>query len=422
MRRVAALRLPYLVVCVSFGCQAEDAPLGTSVARDSSGVHIVENVAPSWISPWRVDHNPILTIGSVEGDPEHELDRITGAVRLANGTLVIANSGRLELLFYDENGHLLRRTGSRGQGPGEFESLEWIAQFASDSVLVFDAVNQRVSYLDAEGRLGRSVRLVSSSEVPFPRPLGFFVDERDRRSVEDFVDGSLLATQGIYRLGGEPPIRAERPDQPLFRVAADGQSATVLGSFPGAEYVIVATGPRQAYERRGRPFGHKTAFAAASDRFYVADNESYEIRVYSSEGRLHSIIRLDQEPLDLTEEHFSAFKDSTIAAQVDDFGRFQMRELFRHMPPLREHLPAFAANIAVDAEQNLWVQQYPSAHDNAADWNVFGNDGRLLGTVRLPRGVDVLSIGTDYIIGLRRDEWHVEYVELFGLHKGNEPG
>ena len=80
--------------------------------------------------------------------------------------------------------------------------------------------------------------------------------------------------------------------------------------------------------------------------------ESYEIRVYSSEGRLHSIIRLDQEPLDLTEEHFSAFKDSTIAAQVDDFGRLQMRELFRHMPPVREHLPAFAADIAVDAEQN----------------------------------------------------------------------
>jgi len=99
-----------------------------------------------------------------------------------------------------------------------------------------------------------------------------------------------------------------------------------------------------------------------------------------------------------------------------------MRGLFRYMPPPRKHLPAFAANIVVDAELDLWVCRYPSGHGNAGDWDVFGNDGRLLGTVRLPPGVAILSIGMDYIIGLRRDELHVEYVEQFKLYRGHEPG
>lgn len=131
---------------------------------------------------------PTLTIGSVEGDPNQELYQVTGALRLADGRVLVANAGTLELRFYDRVGSYLNSAGGRGGGPGEFQSLEWIARFGSDSILALDIRAHRVSYFDAEGRFGRSVRLEPNPENPFPRPVGFF------------ADGSLLATKGMYVL------------------------------------------------------------------------------------------------------------------------------------------------------------------------------------------------------------------------------
>lgn len=173
-----------LVPLLALGCEQSPSPPGGSYARDSAGIRIVENTGSGWAVPWRVDGEPLLTIGSVQGNPDQELDQVTGAVRLADHRVVVANGGRLELLFYDEGGRLLARTGRRGGGPGEFQSLEWISRYGADSVLALDLRSHRVSYFDADGNFGHSVRLAPSDLNPAPRPVGAF------------GDGSLLTTQG----------------------------------------------------------------------------------------------------------------------------------------------------------------------------------------------------------------------------------
>lgn len=236
------------------GCESPAARQDASTARDSAGVRIVENLRGLFPTPWQVDAEPTLSIGSVDGDPDHLLYRVIGAAGLPGGRIVIANEGSLELLFYDEDGNLLHRAGGRGGGPGEFQSLEWLSRYGPDSALAVDVWNQRVSYFDADGNFGRSVRLEPNAEIPFPRPVGVF------------GDGSLLATQGTFSLGGEQPVRTERTQEPLFRYESDGRTAILLGSFPGPEWVIAPVGPVGQWERRRRPFGSETAFAAAADR------------------------------------------------------------------------------------------------------------------------------------------------------------
>ena len=269
-----ALPLLTLLPWVPLGCERPAERPDPSTARDSAGVRIVENERGTWMNPWQVDSQPLLSIGSVDGDPDHLLYRVIGAVGLPSGRIVIANEGSLELLFYDEEGSLLRRAGRRGGGPGEFQSLEWLSRYGPDSVLAVDVRGQRVSYFDQEGNFGRSVRLEPNAEIPFPRPVGVF------------GDGSFLATQGTFSLGADPPVRVARTLDPLFRYMSDGTSAILLGSFPGPEWVSAPVGPVGQWERRRRPFGSETAFAAAGDRFYVGDNATYEIRVYSISGQL----------------------------------------------------------------------------------------------------------------------------------------
>ena len=49
------------------------------------------------------------------------------------------------------------------------------------------------------------------------------------------------------------------------------------------------------------------------------------------------------------------------------------------------------------------------------DWWVFEPDGRWLGTVRMPEGLDLSQVGEDFILGTHRDDLGVERVRLYGL-------
>jgi len=401
LARVGRVLAPLWIVV---GCESPAGRIDVVTVRDSAGVHIVENLRPTWTAPWHVDPEPILTIGSAEGDPDQVLDQVSGAVKLSGQRIVVANGGQLELLFYDSSGNLTRRVGRRGGGPGEFESLEWLARYGTDSILALDVQNQRVSYFDAEGNFGRSVRLLSNAQIPFPRAVGFF------------GDGSMLATRGLYQLGGDPPIRVERTPEPLFRISPDGEDAAEVGMFPGIERVVVPTGPGGRFERRRRPFGRETSFATAGDRFYAADNERYEIRVYTVTGQLLQIVRKQSTRRAISGADVRALEDSILRV-ASEANRHQLLVLIDRLPPHPETYPACAAELHVDADRHLWVRESTPLGSQESVWSVFSSEGELLGAVELPVRVRLLDVGIDYLLVLRRDAFDVEYVELYRLRR-----
>ncbi len=327
---------------------------------------------------------------------------------MPDGRIVVANNGTLELRFYDETGELVSRAGGQGGGPGEFLSLELISRFGPDSLLVVDIRSHRVSYFDTEGRFGRSIRLEPNAEIPFPKTLGAL------------ADGSLLATKGMFVLRARPPIRTEREEQQLFRYQPDGQAARSIGSFLGAERAVVETGrvtPTGEPDviRLARRFGRNTTYAVAGSRFYVADNATYEVRIYSADGRLTHLIRKQHTPLAVTDTDLNALQDSVLANESDRI----LRHAWENRPPPPEMMPAYASDIHLDPNMNLWVREYSRPGDRQWSYCVFDADGIFMGTIAVPNGFAVLDIGRDYVLGLRRDGLDVEYVQLYELRKGS---
>jgi hypothetical protein len=49
-------------------------------------------------------------------------------------------------------------------------------------------------------------------------------------------------------------------------------------------------------------------------------------------------------------------------------------------------------------------------------WRVFDKAGKWLGTVTLPARFNPMDIGTDYVLGLWRDEDDVEHVRMYRLN------
>ena len=89
--------------------------------------------------------------------------------------------------------------------------------------------------------------------------------------------------------------------------------------------------------------------------------------------------------------------------------------------PVPDTKPAYSS-LHVDSEGNVWAEEYRQGWwaftDNyPRSWTVFNPQGEWLGAVRLPPRFTVYQIGSDYILGLTRDETEVERVQVLRLNK-----
>jgi hypothetical protein len=111
---------------------------------------------------------PSLDIGQRDGDAAQELYRVTDAVQLTDGRLVIANSGSSELRYFDTAGRYLTSVGRRGAGPGEFTGDLSLLPYYGDSLLAWDTRLRRLSLFDAVGAFVRTLVLAPGDTLTFP--------------------------------------------------------------------------------------------------------------------------------------------------------------------------------------------------------------------------------------------------------------
>ncbi|MYA64676.1 MAG: hypothetical protein F4139_02015 [Gemmatimonadetes bacterium] len=146
--------------------EAPGARLPQSGVRDSTGIMIAENPRPGADTRlgWTVSAEPLVSIGTAGGESAFQLHRVADATRLADGRIVVANGGSLELLVFDAEGGHLDSWGGEGEGPGEFQELNRVRPWRGDSLIAADPRQGRVSIFDSRGRHGRTIALLAESE------------------------------------------------------------------------------------------------------------------------------------------------------------------------------------------------------------------------------------------------------------------
>ena len=142
---VVMLVASLLITGTTAGGPGDEDPELTGFEQQDASVVIVENSGPVWEQPWVIEESPLFRIGDLSGQPEYELYRVSGAVRLSDGRLVIGNSGTSELRWYSETGEFIRSAGGAGEGPGEFSLLSVIIPIGGDSIAVGDPRLRRLS-------------------------------------------------------------------------------------------------------------------------------------------------------------------------------------------------------------------------------------------------------------------------------------
>lgn len=393
-----------LSVALLTACGSETQRSLQPLFRDSAGIQIVENTSPRWPEGhgWRLSERPAVDIGVLDGDPHYQLFRVTGALRLSDGRLVVANSGTNELRYYDPSGAYMTSAGRRGGGPGEFGGLSWLGASAGDSVLAYDWPNRRISVFDADGRFARGFVLRDLSHAP-------------PGHVHPAVLGAGLLLIGTQRFFREGPLTTGVYHDTIFHLVFDGEGvlADTAGRHAGAEFFVAALG--EHIDLMPLPFGRSTHTAPWRDGFFFGTGASYEVAYYSLSGNLLRSVRKTHTATQVTPAHIRSYVEAQLEEIDDQEERRFIESVFAEMP-FPETMPAYQ-DVLVDADGNLWVQEYRKPGASRPSWTVFDSDGVMLGVVETPTRFTVYQIGNDFVLGRWTDELDIEHVQLYELRK-----
>jgi hypothetical protein len=394
------------------GCEVA-VPARTFTERDSAGVRIVESMAGMWSEGegWRVGAEPTLEIGVVEGSPAYQFSSIMSALRLGDRRILVAERTTGELRFFGPEGAFLAAVGRRGDGPGEFGNIATALPYRGDSILVCDSRARRITVLDRTGRLGR-VQSVQSPDPPggvrtqgtgstivVPVPGG---------SQGTFADGRLVhtATASVALDLGD----FYRPEIAFMRLTAEGEPDRELGTFagPGLGFGDGAPGPFEpGFDR-----------VIDGERIYVVTGDGLQIEVRTSDGSRERLIRAHHRDLTVTQTHREAYLGKMRRAAAPETSAAELERTIAQIE-FPATLPAFA-ELLVDAGGYLWAQGYPTPGvEGPNSWSIFNPEGRLLGEVKTPAGLDLHQIGQDFLLGVWRDELDVQYVRMYALERAS---
>lgn len=155
--------------------------------------------------------------------------------------------------IYDSAGRFVRRIGTTGSGPGEYEG-QILLRLRGDSVYVADGMNGRISVVSVKGEAGRSL------ELPVP-------------DAQDFLP---LRADG-YVLNVALPT-ASGAGFPLHFVSDEGK-------------VRSSGGDELPYTRRTRTSLNRVLAVATESTFWSGDPNEYVIREWDARGVQHRELR-----------------------------------------------------------------------------------------------------------------------------------
>lgn len=389
-----------VVVLAACGSEPAEAPF---TVRDSAGIAIVENRGPSWGEGegWTVEPEPLLAVGTLDGPDETQFFQLSDVGIRGDGTVLVLDQGDARVRAFSPDGTFLWGQGRQGEGPGEYGRPSTLLLLPGDSLLVYDGGNRRVTILTPEGELARTYR---------PEPPEGASQNAPMALVEP---GLLLSTAGVTFSTGEETGtdgRVERRPPRLLVSDLEGTAVRELGEYPGSEFWMVASD--RFVSITNFPFGKGGEVDGAAGVVVSGATETAVWEFQDVQGTLVRSVRLAVTAPPVTPADWDRAVEARIPEDAGPDVRSGILATFEAIP-VPESQPVFS-DLLLDDRGHLWVERYspPWAEDDPRSWWVFDPEGRLLGEVEIPAGLQVDRIRGDRVLGRWRDELEIQQVRV----------
>lgn len=329
-------------------CSGSEATAGRFEVTDSAGLVLVRN--PGEVD-WTDRSPPTLVedvrIGSVDGPPETQFGRITGLDIDVEGNIYVLDRQTSNVRVFDTLGTYLFTMGREGQGPGELDG--------GSAVVV--ATNGIVWVVDGYPLPTRLVAFSSMGEPmsTFPLPLDVRAMPREWRAGPQ---GSLLVKTAS---------------------ASEDAPELLLRKDPGAGVVDTV------YQFMPEPAAPTLEWAALEDgRVVIGRTDEHRFLFLQPDGTVERVVTRAARLREMTDAH----KEQSINARRTPEDRELQRERLREV----EFHPAYTSLMA-GPNNTLWTRRHLLQEDvdEAGGsrtlfnvWDVYDEEGRLLGAVQLP--------------------------------------
>lgn len=395
------LRFVSLLVGVALAlvaCEPADPPRFTTT--DSAGVTIAVSRTAAWdadpAAHWIVDTVPRLDLTTTGNGPEHEFYRAVDGAVLNDGRIVVADDGSTQIRIYAPDGAFVVSTGREGEGPGEFEQISTLEVLGGDTLGVFSWPD-RWTVLAPDLSVARIANLGVRAWSPMALP------DRHVATFEAFA--SMLEHEG-----GNGMIR---PPASVVKRDAEGAVVDTLWTGPGHEEFMVADGDQRSAMRP--LFGKGPAFDVRDGVLYVGTSDALAYTMIDADGAVLRHVRVPNYDLSVSREAVERERASYLPeGPVPPAYRARVAAL-----PEPDTRPAYR-DFFVDTEGHLWAGALRSRTtlDDPWPFEIFSPEGEWLGSLTLPPRFDVFEIGSDYVLGSRRDALDVEHVQMLPLRRG----
>lgn len=346
-----------------------------------------------------------LSSGSVEmGAGADELFESVSAGRIAaDGRVVVADGGLLELRLYEPDGRPVVRFGKQGAGPREFNSIDGLWLQPDGRISVWDGGNQRISTFLTGGILDAS-EPISSDGLPSTPQLFF----------GSFSDGSaLLAT---LQFGDRETADQVVPDEAvLARFGANGALRDTLGTIAGLWRTRFSP----------VPFSPVPRVLVRADSVWIAAPWLASLTVRHARGAVARTIELPWLP------RFNGDTEHLWAALRDKLASRNKSVLLEMMDrvPRPDRFPAIAALISDEQTGQVWIRAYDPLTDAlwlqgdatrtpaGGEWYILDAAGTQIASIQMPDSLSVLDVRDSHLLAIVRDEWDVERVVIRNIRR-----
>jgi len=209
----------------------------------------------------------------VNGPASTTFSNVANALRLNDGSIVIADMDSRQIRFFNPAGHYIRAIGRAGSGPGEFESL-WHLWRDRNRLLASDGTG-RIHAFRTQGRYLNTTGPVLSPSGIRIRPHGFL--------------GNGTGIGSFIEPVAEVPVGESEAAGTLVKIVGDRV-------VPIARFLSHVTVRRPAQRPAGLVYGPAAVIAVLRERVCVGYPRTYEFRCFDDRGALRTITRRQDWP------------------------------------------------------------------------------------------------------------------------------
>jgi hypothetical protein len=232
----------------------------------------------------------------------------------------------------------------------------------------------------------------------------------------------LLVRVGYLRRSGEGEYRDR------FTIALVDESGALvdsLGWHAGGE-LYFHRAPSGLTLATPPIFGRDTHVAAAAGRLVAGTTERFELDVYDGTVlQMKVFASVDLSPV--TQAEADAWLHDRLERMSERSGpAAELARLSIEGAPVRQTPPAFQ-RLLVDSERSIWVEEPYRRPNDSSRWIILGPDGTPRARVAFPLGgpttpptppdLEIIEIGEDYILALRRNEQELEQLVMYALER-----